>query len=76
MSLLILFAGAGVGVPPSGPAYGLDDLTTMWTFYERDTILALPGFVNEDWRAYLDGVRASTGEVDDLNTAVYKDLKT
>lgn len=73
MSLLLLFAGAGVTA--TGPAYGLDDLTTMWTFYERDTIIGLPGYVNEDWRTYLDQVRGSTGNTADLNSAVYDDLK-
>jgi hypothetical protein len=74
MSLLLIFAGSSGGAP-AGPAYGLDDLTTMWTLYERDTIIAMAGYVNEDWRAYLDDVRATTGN-NDLNSATWIDLKT
>ena len=74
MSLLILFAGAGVGVPPSGPAYGIDDNTTMMSFYIADTLLALPGHLNEDVRDYYDSVTGTTGN-NDLNSAVWTDLK-
>jgi hypothetical protein len=74
MSLLILFAGSDGGGAPAGPAYGLDDNTTMMSLYIADTLLALPGQLNEDVRDYFDDVRGTTGN-NDLNSAVWVDLK-
>lgn len=74
MSLLLLFAGASSGGPPPGPAYGLDDNTTMLSLYVADTLLALPGHLNEDMRAYFDDVTGTTSNPD-LNSAIWTDLK-
>jgi hypothetical protein len=74
MSLLVLFSGADGGGGPVGPAYGLDDNTTMMAFYIADTLLALPGHLNEDVRSYYDDVTGTTGN-SDLNSAVWTDLK-
>ena len=58
----------------AGPAYGLTDNTTMMSLYIKDTLLALPGHLNEDVRDYYDGVTGTTGN-HDLNSAVWTDLK-
>lgn len=65
-----ILAGATVG-----PAYGLDDLTTMVSLYFADTLYAQAGYLHEDFRTYLNGVRASFDR-NDLNSEVYDDLKT
>jgi hypothetical protein len=51
--------------------YGIDDLTTCVAFHLRTL---LPGEQSDEYRTYLNGVRGSTGELDDLNTAQWVDL--
>ena len=54
-----------------GIAYGTSDLETDVAFYLRTL---LPGEQTDDFVSYINGVRASTGETDDLNTAMWIDL--
>ena len=71
MSLLLLFAGASSGGPAPGPAYGTDDLTTDVSFY---LATLLPGDQTTEFRQYVDGVRATTGTRNDINSEIWLDL--
>lgn len=58
----------------AGPAYGVDDLTTMVSLYFTDTLYAQAGYLNEDYRFYLDDLR-QTVDRNDLNSEQWVDLK-
>jgi hypothetical protein len=73
--LLHKYSGIAFSGAPAGPAYGLDDNTTMMSLYIADTLFAQAGYLNEDVRDYFDDVRGTTGN-NDLNSAVWTDLKT